>query len=373
MNSEKKKSGRLTHTQYAWVVIFLTLTSCSDPSSLTSIQPDTNIDSDIQPAIDSVSPLLSVIKIRNDLVRSALLELDESVSRFLSDPSTDNLHNAQQAWSKVHLAWLESRILDLESLDKNLTENIFFESLDELSLLQALLFSTDTTPIEEGFLDSIEGYPDSGLIMDISVSIDEKTLREQHGITAPEEACLGFHPLEYFLWEKTVDDYSLSNAEDHIARRRNALDIIIKLLVKDSNTYLNLSEKLLRSVLPSLSDARKLAFLLETLRVSIEKLNDSLKITSSEEAHSRFSKVNQENPAIHMKRIHHLVKEPVNIQALMKSLDNEKAMQFVAILNGSLSQTFDTGFSKEQRANLIEPVTTLKQLIDDFISAGSSF
>ncbi|MDB3897990.1 hypothetical protein N9329_01040, partial [Gammaproteobacteria bacterium] len=105
-----------------------------------------------------------------------------------------------------------------------------------------------------GYLDYVDGYPDSGIVHDINVSLDSIGLRDQHGAFDISEVTLGFHVLEFLLWGsrdtqselRSVDDfieidaldasqiesgYSLEQLSNN--RRRQLLAIIADILLGD--------------------------------------------------------------------------------------------------------------------------------------------
>lgn len=57
------------------------------------------------------------------------------------------------------------------------------------------------SPLElPGFVDSIEGYPGSGIVNDTSLTMSEATLRQQQGMTSAEDVSLGFDVIGFLVW-----------------------------------------------------------------------------------------------------------------------------------------------------------------------------
>ena len=117
-----------------------------------------------------------------------------------------------------------------------------------------LQYQINHWPIVPGYLDYVDGYPDSGIVHDINVSLDSIGLRDQHGAFDISEVTLGFHVLEFLLWGsrdtqselRSVDDfieidaldasqiesgYSLEQLSNN--RRRQLLAIIADILLGD--------------------------------------------------------------------------------------------------------------------------------------------
>lgn len=106
-----------------------------------------------------------------------------------------------QSWQALHAAsHLASPALGLATSNPNL-----------FATLAADIQPVHQYPIAPGFLDSVQGYPASGLVHDISLPIRRDTLLQQHGLTDNSEATLGLHVLEFLLYgdtgERTAEDY----------------------------------------------------------------------------------------------------------------------------------------------------------------------
>jgi putative iron-regulated protein len=96
-------------------------------------------------------------------------------------------------------------------------------------------------PLDESYIDYVEGNEKSGIINDINVSIDKQTLQaknEQNGVE--ENVSIGFHAVEFLLWgqdlyenstgKRVFTDYTTApNAE----RRRQYLLLCVELLLED--------------------------------------------------------------------------------------------------------------------------------------------
>lgn len=51
-----------------------------------------------------------------------------------------------------------------------------------------------------GYVDSIEGYPGSGIVHDTSLTMTEATLRQQHGLTSEEDVSVGFDVIAFLVY-----------------------------------------------------------------------------------------------------------------------------------------------------------------------------
>ncbi len=144
-------------------------------------------------------------------------DLQSAVGSFLVRPDTTRLEEARATWIKAHHAWLAAGFLPQHDAGMA-TDRI------------------DAWPMEEGFLDSLPAYPHSGIIRDVTIPITEQSLRRQHGITDRREVSLGFHPLEFLLFSRSVSDFE-DREEPALQRRRKTLELIAGMLVREISSF----------------------------------------------------------------------------------------------------------------------------------------
>ncbi|WP_052481318.1 imelysin family protein [Gilvimarinus agarilyticus] len=163
-------------------------------------------------------------------------EFESGIGRLLETTSEQALRNAQQQWRQLHG---ELRTLTIATSLAVSNPGLF-------SALAQRLSDIDEQPIAAGYLDSVAGYPNSGLVNDITLDINRANMRQQHGLTADNEASLGLHPLEFILFGETgqrdAGDFVRQTASTpEVAslnrpqnRRRDYLALTAKLLCDDS-------------------------------------------------------------------------------------------------------------------------------------------
>ena len=190
--------------------LVILLTACDGKLELRTNDSDTIYSNDVAQAFKQFQ------NAQNNQVDACLMSLEQlqsSTTEFLSAPNSTNQKQAKRAWLQAHKAFLGSNLFSLVSQNQ-------------------LIFQIDAWPIQEGFLDSIPNYPQSGIINDLTVAIDTESLQEQHGITDSREVSLGFHALEFLIFGRTPENFGLSG--DNIKlRRRAAMKIILDLLISD--------------------------------------------------------------------------------------------------------------------------------------------
>ena len=160
----------------------------SQSSSISTLVKDEII---IEAMVKNYSAMLQK---RLDASTLASLSFKESIIKFLAKPDTLSLEKAKQQWLESYLLFNQTapfRILQRKSIPGTI----------------------DSWPIMPGYIDSIPGFPNSGIVNDITLTLDEKNLRNQHGLTSPDEVSIGFHAIEFLLWGNPTTQNTNSNAE----------------------------------------------------------------------------------------------------------------------------------------------------------------
>ncbi|WP_019702466.1 imelysin family protein [Paracidovorax oryzae] len=97
-------------------------------------------------------------------------------------------------------------------------------------------------PMDESYVDSVEGKPDSGLVNDRKFAITKKNLAAQNERGGEENVATGWHAIEFFLWGQDLSETGPGdrNFEDFVDgkgrnadRRRQYLNVVTDLLIDD--------------------------------------------------------------------------------------------------------------------------------------------
>jgi len=165
----------------------------------------------------------------------AALFFKESVDTFLAEPDNINLEKTKQKWRENYLSYNQTspfRILQNQS-DRN----------------KSIGNTIDSWPIMPGYIDAIPGFPNSGIVNDITLILDEKNLRSQHGLTSPAEVSIGFHAIEFLLWGDSAAQNippvakKTNSSKNLLPERDNSKTISRFLPVKNwDQTELNISQ-----------------------------------------------------------------------------------------------------------------------------------
>ena len=127
-----------------------------------------------------------------DQVGIEIEKFQSSIITLTNQTNSENLNLSRQAWRETHSAYA------LTTLHRYFAEQLL-EEQSSLALMQ-LQYQINHWPIIPGYIDYVDGYPDSGIVYDINVNLDSDSLREQHGSFDVSEVTLGFHVIEFLLW-----------------------------------------------------------------------------------------------------------------------------------------------------------------------------
>lgn len=100
-------------------------------------------------------------------------------------------------------------------------------------------------PMDESFVDSVEGKPNAGLVNNRKFVINKKNLSAQNERGGEENIATGWHAIEFFLWGQDLSETGPGNRnfEDFVDgkapnadRRRQYLNVVTDLLIDDLGT-----------------------------------------------------------------------------------------------------------------------------------------
>ncbi len=140
--------------------------------------------------------------------RVAVRALGRAIDAFIERPGEETRASWQSAWRASHDAFIRTNLLVPDP---------------------AAHVQIDPWPIMPGFVDSLPAYPASGIINDETLSIDVSTINQQHQITDESEIALGFHIIEYYAFDRPLEDFL--TGEQNNNRRRQFLTLVAEQLV----------------------------------------------------------------------------------------------------------------------------------------------
>jgi putative iron-regulated protein len=165
------------------VLASLLLVGCSDktaePQNIESVKEITSsVFELLNPELSASTKEIAleyIEQIGADLIEAGIeIEMFQSSIGMLTGQATnENLSLSKQAWLDAHSAY------EITTLHRYFTTQLLGEQ-SSLALMQ-IQHQINHWPIIPGYIDYVNGYPDSGIVNDINVNLDVDSLREQHG------------------------------------------------------------------------------------------------------------------------------------------------------------------------------------------------
>ncbi|AUM01147.1 iron-regulated protein [Rhodocyclaceae bacterium] len=156
------------------------------------------------------------------------LALQKAVDAFVAAPSEAGLQAARKAW-------LEAR----EWYGQTEAFRFYGGPIDGEDGPEGQI---NAWPMDEAYVDFVEGAPDAGIIANRSVSIDMETLAALNEKDGEENISTGWHAIEFMLWGQDLYEDSpgrrawtdfVDGKAPNADRRRAYLKVVTDLLVKD--------------------------------------------------------------------------------------------------------------------------------------------
>jgi putative iron-regulated protein len=220
-----------------------------------------------------------------------------TVETLLENPTEETLAATQAQWQQTALHYQPL----------NFYAHLAAQQPERFRRLRHLLFQIGARPIQPGYLDSFGPYEFSGLVHDISLPLSAPILREQHGLTAEEDAALGLYAMQFILFGSEDDPRQASefapqtlSAEDQEQgyqepqelprnRRRQLLLIQAQVLAEDlqqlHKLWLPDAESSIYDVFVSLPLRQRRELLLRSARLELSQVLSELSespVTQSE-------------------------------------------------------------------------------------------
>lgn len=210
-------------------------------------------------------------------LQSCARNFEQEAITWSKQPSSSLLLTLQASWLECHNLYLSTRLFRIwpRSLE------ILHPELDVPQTSPKLIHSSqsriDHYPLIPGYLDSVPGYPLSGLIHS-DIELNESTLHQEHQLGDSSYVTLGFHALAFMLFggeggpTRLATDFeplSSSNKEASKRRRTRYVLLLCQILLRDieklseawldkdsfyPNRLLELSEKQLKESLSQASE-----------------------------------------------------------------------------------------------------------------------
>ena len=142
---------------------------------------------------DVVSTYAQIVEASYTDSLTAAVELDEAINSFLADPTAAGLASAQQAWLDSREPYLQTEVYRFyDGPIDNPTDG-------PEGLLNAW-------PLDENYIDYVDGDAGAGIINDTAETIDEASLEALNGVGGESNVATGYHAIEFLLWGQDFSD-----------------------------------------------------------------------------------------------------------------------------------------------------------------------
>ncbi|WP_298209746.1 imelysin family protein [Acidovorax sp.] len=233
--------------------------------------------------------------------------LREAVKAFTAKPSADTLAEARKQWLAAREFYGQTEAF-----------RFYGGPIDNDHGPEGRI---NAWPMDESFVDRVQGKPNAGLINNRKFVINKKNLSAQNERGGEENIATGWHAIEFFLWGQDLSETGPGNRnfEDFVDgkapnadRRRQYLTVVTDLLIDDLTTLVKAwapdakNNYRARFVKGGKESVRKMLVGLGSLsrgELAGERLEVALNSQDQEDEHSCFSDNTHRDAATNAKGI----------------------------------------------------------------------
>lgn len=196
--------------------------------------------------------------------------LQKSVNDLIQLPSAANLEKARQAWLAAREPYGQSEVF-----------RFYGGPIDDDKDIEGRL---NAWPLDEAYIDYVEGKPNAGIINDRSKELTIARLIDLNAQGGEANVATGYHAIEFLLWGQDLSEKGAGNRQftDYVDgkapnadRRRHYLKLVTDQVVKDM-------EYLTDQWRPN-QDNYRAAFLKDDTQASLRKIMTAIAVLSSAE------------------------------------------------------------------------------------------
>lgn len=196
--------------------------------------------------------------------------LQKSVDALIAAPSAANLDKARKAWIAAREPYGQSEVF-----------RFYGGPIDDDEDVEGRL---NAWPLDEAYIDYVEGKPEAGIINDRSQELSIERLIDLNAQGGEANVATGYHAVEFLLWGQDFNDKGPGNRpytdfvdgkKPNADRRRQYLKLVTDQIVKDLEYVTNEWK-------PG-QDNYRAAFLKDDPEVSLRKVLTAVAVLSSAE------------------------------------------------------------------------------------------
>ena len=214
------------HTVAAAVLALASLTAASLPAHAQTAAPAAAAAAPDHKAVATHYAALVYANYADTL--AAAQEMQAAIAKFTKAPSAEGLDKARKAW-------LNAR----EFYGQTDAFRFYGGPIDDENGPEGQI---NAWPLDEAYVDYVEGKPDAGMVNDPKVKITKAALIKANERGGEENISAGWHAIEFLLWGQDLSETGPGNRsfEDYVAgkgknaeRRAQYLTVATQLLVDD--------------------------------------------------------------------------------------------------------------------------------------------
>jgi hypothetical protein len=262
--------------------------------------------------------------------------LVNTTRNFIDQPDHESHQAWQNSWVDAHSQWLSASFLIPAGTVPGKT--------------------IDNWPIEPGFIDSLSGYPHSGIVNDVTLEITYDTLTEQHRITDDGETTLGFHVLEYYTFDRPLEDFQPGaiNAD----RRKKLVLLVADMLLLDLLTFTR------SYTLGEEDTAITYAAMLPVLQAKSQSLFSEFNRLGE---HSAFSQHSAHDVKRQLETLSDILNDPIGLNHFLIELDTKRAETLNKLLTEAIGLFPESGSPDESAmSRLLLLIASISHQLEDF-------
>lgn len=376
----------------------LSLGACSDTDETDGTAADGTGGDDVQPLTeDEAQPVIdnyaALVHANYEDALAETLELRDAVFAFTADP-TEQTHQAAKD------AWLQARDVYGQ------TESFRFYGGPIDNDETGPEGQINAWPMDESYVDYVEGMPEAGIINDPSIEITKEMLAGLNEQGGEENVATGYHAIEFLLWgqdlyadgpgQRTHEDFVDGGPAANPDRRRLYLETVAELLVDDLTSVTEAwipdaagnyrAEFVAKSPDAAIQDIMRGIGALAGAELSEERMNVAMDTRLQEDEHSCFSDNTHRDILANFLAIKNVYLGDYGsvsgdgIDTLIETRDAELATQIQAKLEetealmNDLPVPFDQaieGDDQAQRQIVLDAIDALRELSDLFVEGAA--
>ena len=356
------------------------------------------------PLIAQADALASYIESYAELVyrtytssKADAVMMQNAIAAFLADPNAETHQAAKAAWTEARQSYLQTEAFR------------FYEGpidfIDPATGEEGPEGRINAWPMNEAFIDYVQGKADSGVINDPSFEISIAAILENDQVSDEADVTTGWHAIEFLLWgqdfnaegpgQRSYEDFVSGKGNND--RRREYLNLVTGQLIEDL-TFLETEwqpdsdnyraefvaqdpEEALGKILTSLAT-------LSAFEIASERMAVSLDSGDQEDEHSCFSDTTHQDFVFNAAGIRNVYfadygdYQGTGLDELLAGIAPELNQQMIAALDqtetiiGQISAPFDQVLASapesDERAVVESAIVALEDQAELIVDVGSA-